>query len=617
MGEDVTIVLKAIDKATATIRGVEATLKRLGGTSSSVGRGIGGMMNLFAGGFTTIGTVLNMVGGIVKTVFGVIHGVLEKAIDLVMGFGHKLLWVAGILAGVATAAAVKLGQSALDMAGNWQAAEIAFTSMLGSAQKATAYLGQLRRLAIETPFTFSQVRAIAQMFLAFSIPAQTIPRYLTAISDAVSAMGGNAETIDRVALAIGQMATLGKVNARDMLQLTQAGIPAWSMLAEAVGKTTQEVIKLSEQGQLTAAVGIEAIIGGMERRFGGMSKAMMGTWQGALSNLVDVWEIAMQRVGMPLAEQGVKIVKALTNAIGRLSDSGALEKIGSTIAGWFSAENIGKALNFFANMVNFGVKAFQWIQGMWQKVIAFLSDESHIRRIAVVFLQLADYVKSLGRTIWDVFKDVYGIIRGVADILIRVVGAFKIAFNTLRIGIGRMMGWQNEPYMAKLWENAQKGEDWLTKGLGNWKLPATPQWGAGNDPRADALVNSYRQGVNSIKNMFTSSGASWVGQFVKDMGKDITMSQNPLGKTNQLLSQIADNTSPIDDMLGRIWGGGDRTQALAARLNMSAGRIAVDVRVPGGTARDQQIAAEAVKMFCEKMGIPTTGAMPMQRGSMI
>jgi tape measure domain-containing protein len=74
--------------------------------------------------------------------------------------------------------------------------------------------------------------------LAMGFSAKEVMPTLTAIGDASSGLGLGAEGLDRITRALGQMRAKGKVSAEEMLQLTEAGVPAWAILSKAIGKST-------------------------------------------------------------------------------------------------------------------------------------------------------------------------------------------------------------------------------------------------------------------------------------------------------------------------------------------------------------------------------------------
>jgi tape measure domain-containing protein len=64
------------------------------------------------------------------------------------------------------------------------------------------------------------------------VQAELVIPILKDVSTAVMAVGGGDVQIKRVNTALTEMMAAGKVNAQDMNQLAQAGLPAWKMLAD-------------------------------------------------------------------------------------------------------------------------------------------------------------------------------------------------------------------------------------------------------------------------------------------------------------------------------------------------------------------------------------------------
>ena len=125
--------------------------------------------------------------------------------------------------------------AALKLAGDFEQTKIAFDTMLGSGVEAQAFLEELEAFAASTPFEFRDLTDAAKKMMALGFSAEQVIPTLTAIGDSVAGLGGGAEMINRVTLALGQMQAKGKVSAQEMQQLAEAGIPAWQMLADKIG----------------------------------------------------------------------------------------------------------------------------------------------------------------------------------------------------------------------------------------------------------------------------------------------------------------------------------------------------------------------------------------------
>lgn len=193
----------------------------------------------------------------------------------------------------AATAITALAGAGIKAASDYQQAEIAFGTMLGSAEKATAFLQEMRDFAAKTPFELPDLLTGARRLMAMGFAAEEIKPMLTAVGDAAAGLGVGAEGVNRITLALGQMKAKGKVSGEEMRQLAEAGIPAWKYLAEATGMTTAEVMKLGEQGAIPAEQAIQVLIKGMSdgigtaRGFGGMMEMQANTMAGLMSTFKD------------------------------------------------------------------------------------------------------------------------------------------------------------------------------------------------------------------------------------------------------------------------------------------------------------------------------------------
>ena len=237
----------------------------------------------------------------------------KKATSGIKGFTDKCNKMSGALSAIA---AVQLGSVFTGMAGgilnmgiaSVQAAaqmrqyEIAFQTMLKSAEAGTQMLRDLQQFAAETPFDVPGVVSAGQQLMAFGFKAEEIIPMLTNLGDAASGLGLGTEGVSRLAYALGQMQTSGKLNAQDMMQLTSAGISAWDMLAQAAGKTVAEMKDLCSKGAIDSKAAVQTIIAGMNDQFGGMMAKTSDEVAGLLANIEETAGNTSAAVGKYLTE---------------------------------------------------------------------------------------------------------------------------------------------------------------------------------------------------------------------------------------------------------------------------------------------------------------------------
>lgn len=187
------------------------------------------------------------------------------------------------------------------LAGQLEQTEIAFTTMLGSAEGARAFLDDLADTAARTPFNLTGLQNASRLLLAFGFEAQDAIPIVTTLGDAVSALGGGDAELQGVIRAIGQIQAKGKVSAEELLQLAERGIPAYEILGEQLGLTGEQVANIGTLG-IDAATGINALLAGLGERFAGAMDAQSKTLLGMLSNVQDEATRVAQLVGDEIVE---------------------------------------------------------------------------------------------------------------------------------------------------------------------------------------------------------------------------------------------------------------------------------------------------------------------------
>lgn len=196
-------------------------------------------------------------------------------------------------AGVAIAGK-KFGTFAMETASHAERAEIAISTLSGSAETAKKMMADLADFAVKTPFTNQTVTDSAEQLLALGFKAKSVIPIMTAVGDAVAATGGNDVNIKNVIHSLGLMKTQGKVTSRQMLNLTNNNIRAWDFLAKKLHVTTQEARDMVQRGEVDAQTGISAMVEGMENAYDGMMYKMGHTVSFVMSNLEDAIAVPLQ-----------------------------------------------------------------------------------------------------------------------------------------------------------------------------------------------------------------------------------------------------------------------------------------------------------------------------------
>ena len=142
-----------------------------------------------------------------------------------------------------------LAKEVVTLADNLEQANIAFTTMLGSEEKAIAMLQDLSEFAKKTPFELTDVRQNAKQLLAMGVSAENIIPTLKALGDAAAGTGAD---MTRLAMNYWQVITQGHLTGRELRDFLVNGIPLLDELAKNAGKSKEEIQNMISAGEISA-----------------------------------------------------------------------------------------------------------------------------------------------------------------------------------------------------------------------------------------------------------------------------------------------------------------------------------------------------------------------------
>lgn len=200
------------------------------------------------------------------------------------------------IGGLAAAGAV-LG---IKTAANLETATVGFTRLLGSGQKAQRFLAQLKSFAAKTPFELPGLVDASRALIGAGTAAKDVIPILTDLGDAAGALGLDQERFGRVMTAVTQIMNKGKLQAEELMQITEAGIPVWQLLAKATGKPVPELQKLMQAGKLLSKDVLPLLFQQMHKDYGGGMVAQSKTLAGVWSTVKDTIALTMAGALQPL-----------------------------------------------------------------------------------------------------------------------------------------------------------------------------------------------------------------------------------------------------------------------------------------------------------------------------
>ena len=217
-------------------------------------------------------------------------GVTEANEGITISWKKALAVIGG--AGVLKA----LGSEIIRVRGEFQAADTAIQTLLGSKEKADALMVQVREYAKISPLEFSDVTAATQMMLGFNIEAERVPRYLQAIGDVSM---GNTQKFNSLTLAFSQMSAAGKLMGQDLNQMINAGFNPLQIMSERTGKSIATLKDEMSKGAISAEMVQQAFIDATSAggRFYNMSENASKEINGQLSMMQDALDSVFNELG--------------------------------------------------------------------------------------------------------------------------------------------------------------------------------------------------------------------------------------------------------------------------------------------------------------------------------
>ena len=207
--------------------------------------------------------------------------------------------------------AKELVRNVLEVRGQFQQLEVAFTTMLGSADKANDLMSQLVRTAATTPFDLKSVSEGAKQLLAYGTQADEVNGTLIRLGDIAA---GLSIPLNDLVYLYGTTMTQGRMFTQDLRQFQGRGIPIADELAKIFGVTKDKVGELVTAGKVGAAEVQQAIenMTNAGSRFGGLMEAQSHTITGQISNIEDAIDSMFNDIGK--ANEGV-----INDALGGVS----------------------------------------------------------------------------------------------------------------------------------------------------------------------------------------------------------------------------------------------------------------------------------------------------------
>lgn len=240
----------------------------------------------------------------------------------------------------------QFANSIIQTGGEMEKQHIALQSILGDMQNANTMFAQVKELALNSPFTFSELNRDVKQLAAYGVEYDQLYDTTKRLADMSSGLG---VSFDRIALAFGQVQARGWLDGKELRQIAYAGIPLLSKLSEYYSKIEGKNVSTSEiktriSKREVSFDDVKNIFWQMTNeggQFYNMQQTLSETLLGRYNKLKDAWEIMLSEFASGNSLVGGFFKTALDGATALVQ---ALNKLGGPIAAIAAGYSIKKML---------------------------------------------------------------------------------------------------------------------------------------------------------------------------------------------------------------------------------------------------------------------------------
>ena len=256
--------------------------------------------------------------------------------------------------------AQQFAMSIITTGGEMEKQHIALQSILGDMQNANTMFNQIKELALNSPFTFSELNRDVKQLAAYGVEYDQLYDTTKRLADMSSGLGVG---FDRIALAFGQVQARGWLDGKELRQIAYAGIPLLNKLSEFYSKQEGRNVSTSEiktriSNREVSFDDVKSIFWQMTDaggQFYNMQQVLSETLLGRYNKLKDAWEIMLAEFASGESLVGKFFKTALDGATALVQSLHSLALPAGTILAGYGLKKMlagGVASNFLSNKAN-------------------------------------------------------------------------------------------------------------------------------------------------------------------------------------------------------------------------------------------------------------------------
>lgn len=220
-----------------------------------------------------------------------------------------------IATGIGMAAPLAYG---VKVAGDFEQARIGLETFLGSAAAAASAFENIKKDAAVTPFGVEPLLAVNRALISTGVSADRARQDTMGLANAIAAAGMGNPELQRMGINLQQIKNAGGATAADIKQFAYAGINIFQLLADATGKTKEEVKEMTvTYDLLTYALNKAAGEGGI---YAGALERQAVSINGKLEALGDKVKFLAEGLGKSVLGIVHPLFDSIIKGLGALTD---------------------------------------------------------------------------------------------------------------------------------------------------------------------------------------------------------------------------------------------------------------------------------------------------------
>ena len=249
--------------------------------------------------------------------------------SLIGKFSSAKAAVGGFLGAFAASALVDFGREAIDAESKVEQLEISFRTLLGSQEKASALIAEIKAYGTVTPYDTEGLAQAARLMLSYGMSSSKIMPTLKMLGDIAM---GDKDKLQSLTLAFSQMSASGRVCKEDLNQMVDAGFNPLQIISEKTGKSIGELTDEVSKGAISVQDIEQAFIDSTSEggKFHNMVNNMSDSIAGKTAQMTDNWENFKASIGGLLKPAYLGAIQTTTSAIDDMTK--AIERL-KAIAG--------------------------------------------------------------------------------------------------------------------------------------------------------------------------------------------------------------------------------------------------------------------------------------------